>query len=212
MIFFGQREERFGQKLYSERVHGNFPRARFEHLARNAYDVADVVFLERGVFFAEVVDRKIDLYLPLAVEHVGESRLAHEPFAHQSAGDGDRGSFEIIVLRFDVFAEMRSRIFYFFIGIFPRRLQSGELFPADFHDLVEIGLRLYVCVYAVVVLHLLTPRQNQNTFLISSTAVPSGTATSTTSPAFLPRSALPMGDSLLILPASRSASVVPTIS
>ena len=85
-----QHAQRLREQLQMVRVHGNLARLRAEHRAADADDVADVHGLEVGIdVLADVLAADIGLNLPLAVEHVHEGRLAHDPAAHHAAGDGD---------------------------------------------------------------------------------------------------------------------------
>ena len=112
---FRQRMQALAQKRDFLRVHGRFAGLGLEYKALYADHVADVVGFERLVrFLAHGVAGRVDLNLPVKIEHVREGRLAHDALRHESSGDAD-----VLVLRsssnFALISPLRWETSYFVI-------------------------------------------------------------------------------------------------
>ena len=132
VIFFGQRHERFCQKLNGTGVHGNFTRFRGEYHARNADNVAYVRLFEFGIrFVAQVVAADVYLYTAAKIKNFGETCLTHDAFCNHAPRN-----FHFLALVFGILF-LYVRAFGILIefnhleGVAPLRHKGSQLFAAN---------------------------------------------------------------------------------
>ena len=207
----------FGEQRDLLRVDADLAHLRAENDALDAHDVAQVKVLELFVgFLADVVAADVDLDLPIAIEHMGETGLAHHTARHHAAGDGDG----LAVQRLEVFQNFPGAMGLVVageaIGVAALGLQSAQLFQADavlfgyflakFLGHGEIpprsvdgpgarNLRVRTPGKGSAARMLCGARQRRVISSTFSLSAPPGVCASTTSPTCAPISALPMGDS-----------------
>ena len=129
---FGQHLQGLAQERNLLGMHGNFPRLGFEHDALYAQDISQVVLLKGRVgLLAHVVALDIDLDFTLAIQQVGKGSLAHDPAAGHPAGNGDRLSLQLIILRGDFLRAVGHVKAGNGIGVLPGGHQCLELLPAN---------------------------------------------------------------------------------
>ena len=206
MILLGQGEQRLHEQGVLRDVHGDLPRLSLEDGALHADDVADVQLFELLIVLrAHVVAAEIELQLAVAVRDVPETRLAHHALGHQPARDGHALSFVCVVVRADGARRRGALVGRELKRILARLFESGELVEPDLADFAYLLFgRSGADGFSCVVAHLIS-------LILYRIFLPPGASISTTSPFFLPMSAAPRGDSLLMRLSSAFASVVPTI-
>ena len=90
-----QHAQRLAQQRQAVGVNGHLTRLGAENDALDAEDIADIHRLEIGVHvLAHVFAAHIRLNLAVAVHHVNERRLAHDPAAHHAARNPDSLAFQ----------------------------------------------------------------------------------------------------------------------
>ena len=90
-----QHAQRLAQQRQAVGVNGHLTRLGAENDALDAEDIADIHRLEIGVHvLADILAADIRLNLTLAVHHVNERRLAHDPAAHHAARNPDGLAFQ----------------------------------------------------------------------------------------------------------------------
>ena len=118
------------QQLYVLCMDRDFAGAGLEYEARNANDVTDVPGLEGGIIFlTHIVPLYIDLDIPLAVQHMGKTGLAHDAFAHHAPGNADFPAFQFVIGGHNIPAVMGLVKGSDFKGVFPLFNKVVELIP-----------------------------------------------------------------------------------
>ena len=135
MELFGQGTQALGQQLHLAGADGNLSLFGLEHIALDAYDVADVALLEPAVFLlADQVFPNVQLYPTGLILKVAEADLAHAPLGHETASHGHFLAFQLLESVGHISSRVGGGVLGDGEGITAGLLESGQLVPTDLQN------------------------------------------------------------------------------
>jgi len=143
----GQGAQRLAQQRDLPGADGHLAPLGAEHLALDAHNIADVVFLEAViVVLIHLVLAGVDLDAAGLILQIAEGYLAHAALAHEAAGHGYLGALHGVEVVFDVLGVVRHVEFCDLEGVVALILQGLELLTADAQQFTQV---LLLCLVAV---------------------------------------------------------------
>ena len=143
----GQGAQRLAQQRDLPGADGHLAPLGAEHLALDAHNIADVVFLEAViVVLIHLVLAGVDLDAAGLILQIAEGYLAHAALAHEAAGHGYLGALHGVEVVFDVLGVVRHVEFCDLEGVAALILQGLELLTADAQQFTQV---LLLCLVAV---------------------------------------------------------------
>ena len=129
--FFGQKLKALRKESDLFRMDRSLAGLRFEYCSLYTDDIAHVHFLESRIgLLAKRIPCNVSLNGSFQILDMTERRLAHDSLGHHTPRNGDRLSFERLIILSDVRAMMCYVILCYYERIVPLRLQIIQLFAS----------------------------------------------------------------------------------